>query len=214
MECRERATPERVRYNPVRRAFERTTPAARTTLQKLMRETRRIWRYATNDGTSILNAQSDDNDNDALSGPNVDGFCIEIRGRQYCSSVPVFGQTVRRVLTVLSALDPSYDADSIALRSMYRPSHQIANERWHFEFMHEPITVTSFAPCYGEDSSRYSFTKLPTDPASPESDDVSSFILFQPESSFVWHDMGPGITRHQTNWEKPVTAREKIRYDD
>ncbi len=246
--CQRRSTPDQIRWNPEKAGFERVHPIARTKTQRVRRELRRFWNWMAGDGSSVLEAQRDDPDRIAL-GPNCDGFLFEIRGRHYCHSVEAFGQTVRRVLTTLSALDTSYNANSLATRPMYKPPHivrfgtslvrsfgrscvwflmvsvwlcvwfvlfvfcvvntQIAHDRWHFELMHEPMTVTSFAPCYGPHNSRYAFTSLDT--TTVPDHEVSCFVMLQPESSFVWHDMGAGVTRSGTNWERPQTMREKIR---
>ena len=68
---------------------------------------------------------------------------------------------------------------------------------WSFEFGGSPIFVTTFAPCYPETHSRYAFGA------------ENSFILLQPMYSFAIHDIGED-TPH-TNWECPVTVRDKIR---
>jgi hypothetical protein len=40
-------------------------------------------------------------------GLHLDGFLFEIDGTEYCSDINSFGQTVRRVLTAIAAVDPT-----------------------------------------------------------------------------------------------------------
>ena len=68
---------------------------------------------------------------------------------------------------------------------------------WSFEFDSIPIFVTTFAPCYPENHSRFAFNAK------------SGFILLQPMYSFAIHDIGRE-TPH-TNWDNPETVRDKIR---
>lgn len=75
----------------------------------------------------------------------------------------------------------------------------IDKKGWWFEWNDDSIFITTFAPCYPEDHSRYCFG------ADPE----SSWILFQPEFSFAWHQLTPDTK--ETKWENPVTMRDKIR---
>jgi len=122
---------------------------------------------------------------------SLDGFLFEIPGIEYCESVEIFGQTVRRVLTVLSDNDPDR---SNCMRKSY-----IDKKGWYFEFANESIFVTTFAPFYGKDSSRYCFNSYPS----------FSWILLQPEYSFARRNIG--VETPETNWESPHTMRDKIR---
>lgn len=119
----------------------------------------------------------------------LDGFLFLLPGNQFGADPHVFGQGVRRVLQTLSDLDP---AGVKCMNKSY-----VAKRGWVFEFNHATFFVTTFAPCYPESHSRFAFG----------ADD--SFILLQPELSFAQHDL-PEDTP-VTNWEQPVTVRDRIR---
>lgn len=101
----------------------------------------------------------------------------------------MFGTGVRRVLKVLSDLDPA------GVKCMDKP--YVDKAGWVFEFKRITMFITTFAPCYPEHHSRYSFGSQ------------DCFILFQPELSFAQHNL-PDDTAH-TNWERPQTVRDRIR---
>ena len=114
---------------------------------------------------------------------------FSLPGDKFGCDPNTFGQTVRTVLSVLSAADPSrYDCMSKSF---------IASAGWSFELNFIPIFVTTFAPCYPSKHSRYAF------------DAKNAFILLQPMHSFVRHDIGEDTSF--TNWEQPKTIRDKIR---
>ncbi|XP_033764345.1 uncharacterized protein LOC117345380 [Pecten maximus] len=120
----------------------------------------------------------------------LDGFVIELPLDPYVSDIEHFSDSVRRVLQVLSDLDPkgSRCMDTIGTR----------NQRgWVFEFNDITYFITTFAPFYPDTNSRHSFGSR------------NGFILFQPEISFALHNL-PSDTPH-TNWDRPVTVRDKIR---
>ena len=121
----------------------------------------------------------------------LDGFVFEIRGDDYCKSVRHFGEAVRRVLTEISRSDPKKEH---CMKKSY-----IGSRGWHFRFAGKPIFVTSFAPCYQHHSSRYMFGQSSS----------SSFVLLQPESSFLYHQLPPDTPT--TNWTEPATIRDRIR---
>ncbi|XP_002731148.1 uncharacterized protein LOC100369553 [Saccoglossus kowalevskii] len=120
---------------------------------------------------------------------HLDGFVFQLPGEQFGDSIEVFGDSVRRVLTVLSDNDP---AGYHCMNKSF-----IGKKGWCFEFNRETFFITTFAPLYPETSSRFNF-------GSPH-----SFILFQPEISFWLHSL-PKDTPH-TNWESPKTVRDRIR---
>eukprot|EP00933_Yihiella_yeosuensis_P028706 TRINITY_DN22546_c0_g1_i1.p1 TRINITY_DN22546_c0_g1~~TRINITY_DN22546_c0_g1_i1.p1 ORF type:complete len:374 (+),score=55.34 TRINITY_DN22546_c0_g1_i1:43-1164(+) len=126
-------------------------------------------------------------------GAALDGFVLEIRGLSYCSDLQHFTKTVRRVLGIISAADPS-GAD--CLRRSY-----VSKRGWYFQFAREPLFVTTFAPCYPSSNPRYQFDQHPE----------SCFILMQPEESFLRHDLPPDKPRSATNWEDPKDVRDRIR---
>ena len=99
------------------------------------------------------------------------------------------GESVRRVLTVLSDNDP---AASHCMDRSY-----VGGLGWVFEFDRVTMFITSFAPCYQDNHARYGY------------ENESSYILFQPEISFAQHDLPPD-TPH-TNWDNPRTVRDRIR---
>jgi len=118
----------------------------------------------------------------------LDGFVFEIPGVENCDTVETFGETVRKVLTIISNHDPacfhSMDHDDIGRRG------------WSFTFDQIYIFVTCFAPCYPPTNARYSY----------ESKD-SCFVLLQPQSSFELHDIG-----EDHGWDDSKdTMRQKIR---
>lgn len=120
-----------------------------------------------------------------------DGFVIEvIANPNICvNDVDEFANVVRRVLFAISDCDPAGERSA---RKNY-----VHTSAWHFVFAKFPIFVTTFAPCYGIDSSRHSYGA------------DSVFILLQPEYSFLNHDI-PADTP-DTNWEAPMTIRDRIR---
>lgn len=122
---------------------------------------------------------------------HIDGFVFEVRGKEYHSSIEKFGETVGKVLWTFSENDP---AQVKCVSKSY-----VDKKGWWFEWNKEPIFLTTFAPCYPVNHSRYCF----------EADSNSSWILFQPEFSFAWHNIGPDTA--ETNWENPDTMRDKIR---
>ncbi len=120
---------------------------------------------------------------------HLDGFVFELPGKRFCGDVTTFGEGVRRVLKCLSDNDP--DQHHCMNRSI------IGGLGWCFELCGIPIFVTTFAPCYPSNHSRYSFGT------------ENGFILLQPMYSFVIHDIGTDTPF--TNWENPTTPRDKIR---
>jgi len=127
------------------------------------------------------------------AGQPLDGFVFEARGAKYGADVASFGQTVRRVLTTISAADP---AGVDCMRKGY-----IGKRGWYFQFAREPLFVTSFAPCYPPSNPRHQFGLHPD----------SCFILLQPEESFLRHDLPADKPRSATNWDDPQDVRDRIR---
>ena len=68
---------------------------------------------------------------------------------------------------------------------------------WVFQFNRITMFVTTFAPFYPEDHSRFSFGSN------------HCYVLFQPEVSFSQYDLTPD-TPH-TNWINPKTTRDRTR---
>ena len=65
------------------------------------------------------------------------------------------------------------------------------------EFNGCELFVTTFAPCYDKSNPRFAFGEQ------------SSFVLFQPYSSFLLH--GVGSDTPHTVWHRPKTVRDRIR---
>eukprot|EP00931_Biecheleriopsis_adriatica_P036094 TRINITY_DN20803_c0_g1_i1.p1 TRINITY_DN20803_c0_g1~~TRINITY_DN20803_c0_g1_i1.p1 ORF type:complete len:380 (-),score=34.84 TRINITY_DN20803_c0_g1_i1:29-1099(-) len=126
-------------------------------------------------------------------GAPLDGFVFEVRGSAYGADLVSFSRTVRRVLTTLSAGDPT-GADCMRRGSIDRKS-------WYFQFAREPLFVTTFAPCYPSSNPRYQFGQVPD----------SCFVLLQPEESFLRHDLPADKPRSATNWDSPSDVRDRIR---
>ncbi|XP_071110306.1 uncharacterized protein [Haliotis cracherodii] len=119
----------------------------------------------------------------------LDMFLIELPGEEYGRDVNIFGDAVRRVLKQISDNDPT------GYRCMDKS--YIARRGWVFEFNKITFFITTFAPCYPVDNSRYGF----------ECDNC--YVALQPEISFAQHDLPPDTP--STEWECPVTVRDKIR---
>ena len=119
----------------------------------------------------------------------LDGFVFALPGEQFGRDVEKFGQGVRRVLRCISDHDP---AGFHCMNKSY-----VSKVGWSFEFNRVPIFITTFAPCYPSNHSRFAFGA------------EQAFILFQPMYSFAIHDVGNDTTH--TNWDNPVTIRDKIR---
>ena len=126
-----------------------------------------------------------------MVGPtlHLDGFVFALPGDQFGQEVNRFGQVVRRVLKCISDNDPK---GFHCMNKSY-----VSKIGWSFEFDGIPIFVTTFAPCYPSNHARYTFGAS------------EAFILLQPMYSFAIHDIGPD-TPH-TNWDSPVSVRDKIR---
>lgn len=127
------------------------------------------------------------------AGAPIDGFVFEVRGERYSTDLETFAHTVRRVLTGISASDP---AGVHCMSKGY-----IHKKGWYFQFAREPLFVTTFAPCYPENNPRFQFCASPG----------SCFVLFQPEESFLRHDLPPDKPRKDTNWDCPADVRDRIR---
>ncbi|XP_064633076.1 uncharacterized protein LOC135491262 [Lineus longissimus] len=119
----------------------------------------------------------------------LDAFLFEVPQVPYASDIQTFGQSVRRVLTVLS------DADPTGYRCMDKTF--ISRKEWAFQFNRMTFFVTTFGPFYSESHPRYAFGC------------DQGFILLQPELSFAFKDL-PSDTP-KTNWDNPLTVRDRIR---
>jgi FPC/CPF motif-containing protein YcgG len=131
----------------------------------------------------------------ADEGEKLDGFIIEIKGRDYCSDVTSFASTVKQTLEIIARHDPS-GLNVMKMKGISSPS-------WYYSFCTVPLFVTTFAPFYSQSHCRYMHTHTLPDLA-----DVC-YILLQPEISFHHHKIGSD-TPH-TNWESPQTIRDQIR---
>ena len=120
---------------------------------------------------------------------HLDGFVFELPGNEFGTDVEAFGKGVYRVLKYISNQDP---AGYHCMNKSF-----VSQIGWSFEFNAVPIFVTTFAPCYPENHSRYAFGAQ------------NAFILLQPMYSFAIHEIGHDTPT--TNWSNPETIRDKIR---
>eukprot|EP00047_Mylnosiga_fluctuans_P014346 m.37681 g.37681 ORF g.37681 m.37681 type:complete len:358 (+) comp5458_c0_seq3:112-1185(+) len=95
---------------------------------------------------------------------------------------------VARVLEFFSADDPVRP---------HRASRGAGGRGWAFHHAGVDMFVTTFSDCYPVNHARYAFGAH------------GSFVLFQPYSSFLLHDVGEESAH--TNWTCPRTPREHIR---
>jgi hypothetical protein len=139
-------------------------------------------------------------------GDGLDGFLYEIRGAKHGDSVEAFAVTVNRVLRTLSDADPVTEDDEplFADKDLFRtlgPHAEVNSPSWYFSFLREPFFVTAFAPCYPTTHPRFMlFDGAPSD---------SCYVMLQPESAFLFRNISD-LTAH-TNWDDPVTERDRIR---
>ncbi|CAH1238939.1 Hypp5669 [Branchiostoma lanceolatum] len=125
----------------------------------------------------------------AQSHLGLDGFLFELPGNNFGATPEDLGNGVRRLLKVLSDTDP---AGVHCMDKSY-----VSKRGWCFEFDKCTFFVTTFAPCYPDTHSRFNFNS------------ENSFVLLQPEESFLRHNVGAD-TPH-TDWENPRTVRDQIR---
>ena len=122
----------------------------------------------------------------------VDAFVLALRGERLGDTVEHLARTVRHALRALARADPSgYDCMSKSFTG---------RRGWVFSFGREEMFVTVFAQCYASDHARFSFGIPDT-----------VFILFQPYRSFLEHGVGHDTPKSATQWERPKTARDRIR---
>ena len=101
----------------------------------------------------------------------------------------MFGEAVCSILTTLSDNDPA---------GVHRMDKSYINKRgWVFEFNSVTFFITTFAPFYAENHSRYSFGAS------------NCYILLQPEISFAQYDLDEDTA--STDWDNPRTPRDRIR---
>jgi hypothetical protein len=125
----------------------------------------------------------------AASRGGVDGFLFAVRpGR--IGTVEEHARAVRDVLFGLAERDPT---GQNCCKSPFA-----FKKGWVFSFAGAEMFVTSFAPCYPASSSRYSFG----DPFG------FSFVLLQPYTSFVHHDVGDDTP---ITLDPPQSVRDRIR---
>jgi hypothetical protein len=66
----------------------------------------------------------------------------------------------------------------------------VGKRGWVFSYGGEEFFVTTFAACYDHTNARYAYGVSDR-----------SFVLFQPYSSFLLHNVGSDTS--ETNWENP-----------
>jgi len=122
-----------------------------------------------------------------------DNFIFEIRGSHYASSLAMFGNTIRRVLQVLS------DSDPLGIYCLQHPNVGDVFNGWQMEFNGIKLFIVTFCSLYPKTSPRYQFN-APSD---------SCFILFQGSATFGRVSIGNFTPNYA---KKPTTNRDKIRY--
>ena len=128
------------------------------------------------------------------NGDALDGFCLEIPTEYTGHTVERLGESIRNLLTKLSALDPSPGENSMK-------TLPIDHLHWRFRFAGEDFFLTTFSSVYGKQSSRYAFR------AAYKSD----FLLFQPIVSFGRHGLTEDTPASATNWDNPTSMRDNAR---
>jgi len=164
------------------------------------------------DKFAVSTTSSDDHPNDNSSrGSHDDDGDGGGGGSARASEGGVYAlaDATRRVLCTLSDCDPKGEGSA---RKRY-----VGDKAWHFVFAGRPVFVTTFAACYAANHSRHAYGAGDHgghdngDGTCPPSYSNSVFILLQPESSFLRHDLPPD-TPH-TKWEggPGATIRDRIR---
>ncbi|CAF1198906.1 unnamed protein product [Rotaria sp. Silwood1] len=123
---------------------------------------------------------------------SLDGYLIEITHNHLTATLEDFGQVFKQILRFLS------DHDPVKRHCMNVTPSRIGQTGWVFEFDRVTFFITTFTPHYPETHPRYAHGSK-----------NYCHILFQPELSFLRHDL-PDDTP-ETNWKEPVTSRDKIR---
>ncbi|XP_041378215.1 uncharacterized protein LOC121390460 [Gigantopelta aegis] len=119
----------------------------------------------------------------------LDMFVLELPGKLYGLDIEMFANAFRRTLKVMSDHDPK------KVKCMNRS--YVGKKGWVFEFNRLTFFITTFAPFYPPTHSRHAHGC------------EHCYVAFQPEISFAQHDLPPDTP--ETNWDNPVTVRDKIR---
>jgi len=118
------------------------------------------------------------------------GFVIELPDARFGSSIAQLSETVRRILGFLSERNPGQS-----------PSLEVHQPGWNFMFQGSRCFVSSIAPCYGPDSSRYGFGA------------TSTFVFLQLHSSFAHFRVPSGEHRNVRLLIRAAYARNGRAYD-
>jgi FPC/CPF motif-containing protein YcgG len=124
-------------------------------------------------------------------GHALDGFCVELSGRARYF-VEDLGKHVCWFLAKLAELDPAPGENAMKMGPIDQP-------HWRFRYAGEDFFITTFSPCYPQESSRHCFGSL------------KAFMLFQPMTSFGRHGLVQDTPASETEWERPKTMRDKAR---
>lgn len=162
-----------------------------------------------------------------LSEFQLDAFVIEVGGG-HGGTLESFANAIKDVLKTLSRCDPvtvseGWDdqdsnglditaAQALAAVDTSSASSVFSSSRWHFTFLQETFFVTCFAPCYPRHSARYMFAEelaREKGAAAGKEFEEKCYVLFQPELSFLRHNLSPDTK--DTNWLAPKTERDRIR---
>jgi hypothetical protein len=126
----------------------------------------------------------------AAKGLALDAFVVELRGEQYCKDLKSFGRAVYFLLRTLCDVEEN----CACMRRSY-----IGKYGWWFEYCHDFVFLTTFAPFYDATHSRHQYDAPRT----------SCFVLFQPEFSFARRNISCG--HEATKWTKPESERDVVR---
>lgn len=153
--------------------------------------------------------------NHQLNEYQLDAFVFEIRGKEHLQSPETFGQALSQVLQTLQAIDPisnvqGIDKEYVRRVQSLQTDQYMSSPKWHFSFLQEPFFITSFAPFYSANHPRYMFIDEYFQHEEDRSDArQSGYVLFQPELSFLRHDLA--ADHAETHWDNPKTERDRIR---
>lgn len=117
---------------------------------------------------------------------HLDGFLIEIKGKENLGDINIFSRTLFQSLKYLSRIDPTENNCM---------ENEIMQPDWQFSFNGQRMFIITFASFYTEKHSRFSYN---TDTA---------FIFLQPESSFDFNIIPPASD------PRVLKLKEKIRKD-
>eukprot|EP00055_Hartaetosiga_balthica_P002411 m.139396 g.139396 ORF g.139396 m.139396 type:complete len:395 (+) comp21409_c0_seq1:44-1228(+) len=121
---------------------------------------------------------------------DIDGFLFHLPPS---TTIEQHGDNVNKLLRAMSEWDSSLSRNCM-------DEMDVDKAGWSYRFCGKKFFITSFSPCYPQNSSRFQFGV-----------DDASFVLFQPISSFLLHGLGNDTPKSATNWNHPTSSRDKTR---